>query len=155
MRKIVFTAFSFLLLFATACEQQNFYEVNKPILNRSWAYNSMPTFDVKIDDNKAHYDVYIHVRHTGDYNYSNLFFLLHEKGPKVQDTAYRYEVKFAELDGRWMGKNAGSLYSNEVLVKKDFTFPDTGLYHFSVEQNMRENPLKHIADIGIKLIKKP
>lgn len=154
MKKI----FSFLpfclFLMLTACEQESFYEVNKPIENRSWSYNNQPSFPIHITDNTAKYDLYVHPRHTAEYKYANLFFLLHQKGPKLQDTAFRYEVKLAELDGRWTGKNSGNLYSNEFLIKKDIVFPDTGIYQFALEQNMREEPLKYISDIGIKLVKK-
>lgn len=154
MNKILkLSAYCLLILFVS-CQESNFYETNTAIANRSWAYQDIPAFAVKIEDNKAKYDVYIHTRHTAEYNYSNLFFLLHIKGPQLQDSAFRYETKLAELDGRWIGKNAGNLYSNEVLVKKDLTFPDTGVYNFAIEQNMRENPLKHISDVGIKLVKK-
>jgi len=154
MKKTVYLIPCFLFLLLAACEQESFYEVNKPIENRSWSYANKPTFDIHITDNTAKYDLYVHPRHTSEYKYANLFFLLHQKGPQLQDTAFRYEVKLAELDGRWIGKNAGNLYSNEFLIKKDISFPDTGVYHFSLEQNMREEPLKYISDIGIKLVKK-
>lgn len=147
--------FPYCLLFLfIACHQANFYETNTALVNRSWSNQDKPSFEVKIADNKAKYDVYINARHTAEYNYSNLFFLLHLKGPQLLDSAFRYEAKLAELDGRWIGKNAGNLYFNEIMVKKDLVFPDTGVYTFAIEQNMRENPLKHISDVGIKLVKK-
>ena len=39
------------------------------------------------------------------------------------------------------------------LAKKDYSFPDTGIYTFTVEQNMRDNPLKNVVDVGIKVVK--
>jgi len=63
-------------------------------------------------------------------------------------------MKLAETDGRWLGNTAGNLYEQSKLLIDDFTFPDTGKYVFSIQQNMRENPLRGINDVGIKLIKK-
>lgn len=154
MRKIGFALLTSVLL-AFSCQQQAFYEENKSIPNRNWAYEHIPSFAVHIPDRDARYDVFVHLRHTSGYQYANLFLLVHEKGPRLKDTAFRHEMKLAELDGRWTGKGAGNLFENEILVKKNFAFPDTGIYHFGVEQNMRENPLKGVSDVGIKLIKRP
>lgn len=152
---LVFFSGFLLILSVVACSDSAFYEKNESINKRSWSYAELPKFDVAITDSKAKYDIWINVRHSGEYNYSNLFLLVHEKGPQTKDTAYRYEMKLAELDGRWTGNTAGSLYENNLLIKENYTFPDTGLYSFLIEQNMRENPLRDISDIGIKLVQKP
>ncbi|MCA5005388.1 gliding motility lipoprotein GldH [Sphingobacterium bovistauri] len=149
-----FLAFIFLLFSLGSCMDNSSFEENKVIANRSWDYAQIPTFSVKIKDNKAKYDVLISVRHTNQYDFSNLFILLHEKGKGLLDTAYRKEIKLAELDGKWTGKSSGSLYETQYLAKENFTFPDTGTYTFSIEQNMRVNPLTEISDVGIKLLKK-
>ncbi len=150
----IITPFILVVLLLSACQQGHFYEVNKEIKGQRWDYDSQPAFDVTITDKGAKYDVYVNLRHTAYYPFSNLFFLLHEKGKGLKDTAYRHEFHLAELDGRWTGESAGNLYEQSVLVKENFSFPDTGKYVFSVEQNMRENPLPGINDVGLKLIKR-
>lgn len=142
-----------LILFAS-CDQGNFYDVNKPIDNREWSYANLAKFAVEIADPNSKYDIYIQIRHTPEYNYSNLFVLLHQSGKSLKDTAYRHEISLAELDGRWLGKSAGNLFSKEILAKENFTFPDSGRYNFAIEQNMRDNPLKNISDVGLKIVKK-
>ncbi|WP_437919399.1 gliding motility lipoprotein GldH [Sphingobacterium sp. LRF_L2] len=145
----------FLSLLVISCGDQAFYEVNKAIPNRSWNYSEIPVFSVRVTDRTAKYNLWVNLRHSNEYNYANVFLLIHEKGPAISDTAIRYELKLAELDGRWLGKSAGNLYSVERLLKENYSFPDTGLYTFSIEQNMRENPLRDISDIGLKIVKKP
>lgn len=137
-----------------SCSDGAFYEKNVAIADRSWEYRDVPTFEVKVEDNKAKYDIYINVRHTNQYDFSNLFLLLHQQGKGIKDTAYRHEISLAELDGRWKGKTAGSLVEVQHLALTDFVFPDTGSYIFRIEQNMRKNPLKEINDVGLKVIKK-
>lgn len=137
----------------SACDNQAIFDQNTTITNRSWSYDQKPTFVVDVKDSTAKYNVYINLRHTSEYDYSNLFLLLHQKGSQIQDTAYRKEIKLAELDGKWLGKSAASLYEIEYLAKENFIFPDTGKYTYAIEQNMRENPLKNIADVGIKVVK--
>lgn len=154
MKKSLLSLIALSLLLLTACDQGNFYEENKVIKNRSWSYDDQQKFSVHISDARPQYDLYINVRHTPNYAFSNLFVLLHQQGPSLKDTAYRYEVKLAELDGKWLGKSAGSMFSQQLMVKENFTFPDTGQYNFAIEQNMRENPLREISDIGLKIVKK-
>lgn len=153
MKNTVLT-FVTILFFASACSNDAYYEQNNSITNRSWEYNNKISFPVHIDDSKAKYDVYVNLRHSADYNYANIYFLLHQNGPHLLDTAYRKEITLAQLDGRWLGKSAGNLYETQYLAHQNFMFPDTGIYTFSLEQNMRENPLKDISDVGIKLVKK-
>lgn len=136
-----------------SCDNQAIYEKNQAISNRSWSYDEKPGFDVHIDDNKAKYNVFINLRHSNEYDFSNIFVLLHQKGNKLIDTAYRKEITLAQPDGRWLGNSAGSLYEIQYLAKENFIFPDTGIYTFNIEQNMRENPLKYIVDVGIKVVK--
>lgn len=147
---------AFLVLFSlfSGCTSDAYFEENKAIANRSWDYNQIPSFEFKIEDNKAKYDVYINLRHTNLYDFSNIYVLLHPKGKGLADTSYRKEIKLAELDGKWVGQSSGSLYEIQYLAKSNFTFPDTGLYTFELEQNMRINPLLEVTDVGIKIIKK-
>ena len=144
----------FVCIILMSCSNNAVFEQNKVINNKSWEYSQIPTFVVKIEDNKAKYDVIINLRHTNLYDYSNIYLLFHEKGKGLKDTAYRKEIKLAEFDGKWTGKSSGSLYENQYLAKKNFSFPDTGTYTFSIEQNMRVNPLLEVSDVGIKIIKK-
>jgi len=143
-----------LLFLMLACTGGPFYDVYQSTVNRRWHHTDKPSFAVHIEDNKPLYDIWLYIRHTGEYDYANLFFLLHEQGPQLIDTMHRHELRLAKPDGRWTGKRAGNLYENKVLLKENYTFPDTGIYRFDIEQNMHENPLLDITDIGLKIDKK-
>ncbi|SRR5690606_1163348 len=155
MKKFVYIFFVwFTFFFTLSCEYDAFYEQNEAITSRSWTYQDIPEFPVHIVDKNAKYDIFINLRHGSDYDFSNIFVLLHQKGPQLADTTYREEIPLAQLDGRWLGRSAGGLYEVQYLAHPDFVFPDTGIYTFGIEQNMRQNPLTDISDVGIKLIKK-
>lgn len=154
MKNILFGICFIMAVFTGSCTDSAYFEQNKSIENRSWEYNNSPKFDVTIDDTDARYDVFINLRHGGGYDFANIFVLLHQKGPQLLDTAYRQEISLAQLDGRWLGRSAGALYEVQHLAHRDFMFPDTGIYTFTIEQNMRQNPLLDVSDVGIKLVKK-
>ena len=150
-----FLAISIVSIFAClSCHQEAYYEVNKSIDNQEWAYSNKIRFDVGIDDSTAKYDIFINLRHQKSYDYANIYILLHQQGKSLQDTFIRKEIKLAELDGKWIGKSAGTVFETQNLIHENFTFPDTGMYHFEIEQNMRVNPLKDIVDVGLKVMKK-
>jgi len=138
----------------SSCDNNAIYDKNVSIKDRSWFHDQRPQFDVQVMDSTAKYNIYINLRHTNAYDYSNIYLSMREKGSKLKDTTYKKEIKLAEIDGKWLGKSAASLYEVEYLAKENYTFPDTGKYSFTLEQNMRDNPLKNIVDIGVKVIKK-
>jgi len=153
MHKHLLIVASVVILLAS-CIDGAYYEKNFTMPNQSWSYDNIQKFEVDIDDSTVKYDVYINLRHSANYKFSNVFILFHEKGKGLKDTVYRKEIVLAQLDGRWLSNSAGGIYENQYLAKENFTFPDTGKYEFAVEQNMRENPLKEIINVGIKLVKK-
>lgn len=142
------------VLCLSSCVDGSFYEKDSPLTGRSWSHENKQKFEVNITDNSAKYDVFITVRHSPSYKFANLYLLLHEQGVGLKDTAYRKEIILAQPDGRWIGHSAGGLYEIERIAKDNFSFPDTGKYVFEIEQNMRDNPLKEIVDVGIKILKK-
>ena len=153
MKKLI-CVWGTLFFFLLACGDNSFYEQNQMIKNRSWTYTDKIEFPVHVTDNSSPYDIFINLRHGSDYDFSNIFVLVHQKGPGLADTMYRKEIPLAQLDGRWLGTSAGALYEVQYLAHQNFLFPDTGYYTFSIEQNMRQNPLDDVSDVGIKMIKK-
>jgi gliding motility-associated lipoprotein GldH len=126
---------------------------NIEIDNHNWSYVNQVKNDVKIDDEKVGYNLYFNLRVTGDYRYSNIFILLHETGPDNKPIVTRYEFKLANKDGEWLGDGSGNLYSYQIMFMSDHHFPAKGIYHFAIEQNMRDNPLHEVSDVGLRVEK--
>lgn len=138
-------------LLAASCTDTAVLDENKAIADRTWHYDDQPHFVAHITDTGQRYRIFLNLRHTPDYRYSNVFLLVHQSGPVMRDTTERFELHLAESDGRWLGRSSGSMYTHQQLVKENVHFPDTGKYHFVIEQNMRENPLREIADVGVRI----
>lgn len=140
-------------LFASSCADPNaIIDQNTAIENRNWSYANRIKNSVKIDDPTIPYNLYINLRVTGEYKYSNIFVLIRRNGPKLKGIT-RYEVKLANPDGEWLGQGSGNLYSYQVPFLTDFKFPEKGVYTFEMEQNMRDNPLHEVNDVGLRVEK--
>ncbi|AFD09122.1 gliding motility lipoprotein GldH [Solitalea canadensis] len=136
-----------------ACTDNSVYNNTTTISDKGWFSNDKAVFDVKID-NPGKLAVYLDLRHTDDYKYSNLFLRMYVKNPdgKMQPTRV-LEVKLAEKDGKWRGSGSGKLISQETYITNALDFSKPGSYRIEFEQFMRDDPLKEISDLGVKLIK--
>jgi len=68
----------------------------------------------------------------------------------VRDTV---GIRLADDNGRWLGKGAASVLSLSYPYRQNIKFPIPGIYVFDIEQAMRVDDLKYIADIGVSIEK--
>lgn len=126
---------------------------NTEIVNNNWAYPNKLKYTVKIDNEQIPYNLYLNLRVTGDYKYANIFVLIHQINPDKKASATRFEFKLANPDGEWLGQGSGNLYSYQIPFRTIYKFPAKGVYTFLVEQNMRDNPLHEVSDVGMRVEK--
>jgi gliding motility-associated lipoprotein GldH len=142
------------LFLAQGCSDPNMViDQSTEISNHNWSYVNRIKYDVKIDDVNIPYNLYFNVRVSGNYKYSNLFALLFQTSPGKKTHTTRYEFKLANNDGEWLGSGSGNLYSYQIPLRTQYRFPSKGVYHFEIEQNMRDNPLHEVIDAGLRVEK--
>jgi len=121
--------------------------------NLQWAYIDKVRIPVKVKDTLTGYTLYLNLRHTTDYKYSNVFVLIHQTNPDGVKFSERKEFTLAVPDGAWLGAGSGGLYNHQIPFRMDYHFPEKGTYIFELEQNMRDNPLHNISDVGLRIEK--
>ncbi|WP_395802921.1 gliding motility lipoprotein GldH [Daejeonella sp.] len=148
---------SFLILFSIilfSCQDtQTVVDTNIELNKRNWSYAQKVKIPVKIDSANIPYNLYFNLRHTADYKYSNIFILIHLTSPNGKKITERKEFQLALADGEWLGSGSGNKYSYQIKFKENYKFPKAGTYIFELEQNMRDNPLNHVSDAGIRVEK--
>lgn len=128
-------------------------DTNMELKKRNWSYVEKVRVPLTIENNSSLYNIFINLRHTSKYSYSNIFLLIHIIGPNGKKVTERKEFKLALPDGEWLGSGSGNLYSYQLLFKENYKFPSKGKYILELEQNMRDNPLNGITDAGIRVEK--
>ena len=128
-------------------------DTNQEITRRNWNYTEKIQVPVTIESTDKSYNLYVNLRHTPDYKYSNIFLLIHTTGPDGKRISERKEFKLALPDGEWLGSGSGNMYSHQLLFKGRYKFPLKGKYTFELEQNMRDNPLNDVTDVGMRVEK--
>ncbi|MBE7175544.1 MAG: gliding motility lipoprotein GldH [Mucilaginibacter polytrichastri] len=153
VRKI---ALAFLLIpvcFFSCRDEGRIIDENVRIAKNTWSYVDRPKFEVNITDASVPYNLYLNIRHTPYYAYSNLFTVIRQINPDGKSHKTRFEFKLAYPDGQWTGQGSGNLYSHQIAFRERYTFPKAGKYVFEIEQNMRDNPLREITDAGLRVEK--
>jgi gliding motility-associated lipoprotein GldH len=154
IKNIFLAVFAVIMLSFNSCtDKKAVIDKNTPVPDHNWTYLNKFKYDVKIDDEKVPYNLYMNLRVTADYKYSNLFVLITKISPDKKSKTTRYELTLANKGGEWLGEGSGNLYSYQMRFLTNYTFPAKGIYHFSIEQNMRENPLKEVSDVGLRVEK--
>lgn len=136
-----------------ACDKNRVFDATTKLEPRSWIQSNILSFDVNIDDTVSYYNMYINVRNTDTYRFSNLYIFLDTKFPRMYVERDTLELNLAAPDGRWLGSGLGDLLYNQILFKPNFKFPQKGVYTFRLQQGMRELDLSGIADVGLRIEK--
>lgn len=130
------------------CSNTNLIDSNIAIAENNWVYAKSLQDTVTIKDVQKTYQFYFKLRHTTAYRYANLYVLMRLKGNGLNKTV-RYQFKIAKPNGEWTGKGSGDIYTNTFPLFNDYRFEKPGKYAIEIEQNMRDNPLIGISDIGL------
>jgi gliding motility-associated lipoprotein GldH len=150
---LITTALALTLSGCNITDPKMIVDQNIEIDNQNWSYNNKVRSDFVIDNPALPYNLYLNLRVTPNYRYSNIFVLVHQTGPDKKTETTRYEFKLATPEGEWLGQGTGNLYSYQVVFKNNYRFPTKGKYHIEIEQNMRDNPLHQVSDAGLRVEK--
>ncbi|MDY0905158.1 gliding motility lipoprotein GldH [Pedobacter sp. CFBP9032] len=121
---------------------------NVKVPERKWTYRNHIVNSFEIKDNSKAYNIYFKLRHTADYKYSNIFILAHFKDGKNTITK-RFQYKLAKNDGEWLGSGSGNIFSYVLPMQTNYRFLKKGQFTIEIEQNMRDNPLVEVVDLGV------
>lgn len=143
----------------SACSRPDgMYEKDIPLPDQQWTGSFRPSFTFNISDKDTayRYNVSIVIRHTDAYNYNNIWIRGSIRQPG--DSAIRnerYDLQLANNEKGWLGSGMEDIYEQRVLIQQSTKFRLPGEYAFTLEQVMREDPLKHILNIGVRIERAP
>lgn len=138
------------IIIVSACEpEETFFELKKT--SGAWHKDSIFQFNFEVSDTITEFDLFIHIKNTEEYKYSNLFIITSLEYPKGKVEVDTLEYKMAYPNGKLMGEGIGSLKNNWLWYKEAKQFSETGTYSFKVRQAMRvynqTSPLKELNGV--------
>jgi gliding motility-associated lipoprotein GldH len=165
MNKYFITALlSIILLFS--CNSNDIYFRYQTLPAAGWEKDSALLFVVTVLDTVATYNVSVNIRNTSEYPYQNFWLFInkeHETRVGVSnDTIFVSRNKIftdtvnfylADDSGKWLGTGVGAAFDMPVLIEENVKFSAAGSYRYKIYQGMREDMLKGIRDIGLRVEK--
>ncbi len=148
--KFFLYAFSFLLLLAS-CQNNVFYEKIDTIPNETWNIDSTYSYTFEITDSLKYYNFLVNVRNTIDYPYQKFYVFMTTEFPSGMTSMDTLGCIMCDIYGNWTGKGSGKMRDNQFVFRKKVRFQQKGEYTLSVQQGMRDDDIKGIANFGISL----
>ncbi|AHJ98995.1 gliding motility lipoprotein GldH [Hymenobacter swuensis] len=146
-------------LLLASCDANEVYEKNTDLKSPLgepyvWAVQDKPSFEFEIPDTAQHYDVYFNVRNAADYEYYNLYVKHTLSGPNGKPLSRRLHqmLLMDPQTGEPRGNGSGDIFDHRFLALPNQKFSQTGPYKITLEQYMRQDQLRGIMAVGVRVV---
>ncbi|WP_226912996.1 gliding motility lipoprotein GldH [Flavicella marina] len=151
---------SLVMLSFIACDEYRIYDTYTPVGTAGWEKENLVHFEFDISDTLNKYDLFIQVRNTNEYEFSNLFLITEMQYPNGFHVVDTLEYQMADAYGNWLGKGFTDLKESKLFYKEAFRFKEKGQYEINIQQAMRKRNqldgvaiVKGISDVGFRVEK--
>lgn len=148
-KSLLFIALSIAL---ASCGPKVVIDKTYEIINNEWAYADSLRFEFEITDTVQLYDLIIELEHTTDYSYQNLYTQIQTQFPDGQRLNKPLSLELANAAGEWQGKCSASSCMVKIPIQQGAYFNQPGKYVITLEQFMRENPVKGLQSVTLKVV---
>ena len=149
------------LIVFSSCDSNRVFDEYKSVPNQ-WHKDSIISFNITPPDSTNAYNLFVNLRNTNDYKYSNLFLIVDIDFPNGKTVKDTLEYQMAQPDGKLLGVGFTDVKENKLWYKgqddNPFIFNESGIYKVNIQHAMRENGkvngvenLEGITDIGFRV----
>ncbi len=150
----------FLMIVLVSCDQNLVDSQSFEFSNAKWPIDTAPIFEITPPDTLNSYDLFLNLRNSKEYAYSNLFLISEIKFPQGKIVTDTLEYKMATPQGNYLGSSRGSVVENKLWLKEGVRFRESGTYQLTVRHIMRDarsvkgmTYLNGVLDIGYSIEK--
>jgi gliding motility-associated lipoprotein GldH len=156
VRSTILYTISFLLIFVS-CSPIDVFEKDVTIPKFAWASDFKPEISFEITDSTAPYTIFLVLRHTDAYRYKNIWINVRTIMPGGDTLNRQLPLQLATDEKGWLGSGMGDIWEHRIAITppQDPKPLRAGTYTFRLENIMREDPLQHVMNVGIRLQKAP
>jgi gliding motility-associated lipoprotein GldH len=116
-----------------------------------WQWKQGKKFTFTVEDSTYYYSLICGLRIQTGYSYSNIWMVYKLDGP-VSSQKNQFEIVLSDNTGKWLGKGQGNLISYEKSFVSGLKLKP-GQYTVELAQNMRDEKLSGVSDVGLKVVK--
>ncbi|NOT74619.1 MAG: gliding motility lipoprotein GldH [Cyclobacteriaceae bacterium] len=145
-----------LLLVLGSCDSNRLYEDNVEFSDRSWKVIEEPRFEFIIPDTTSQYNIYYNVRNSLEYPYARIFVTYHlydSTGKELSRKLINNDL-FDQKTGKPFGDSGlGDLFDHQFPILQKNKFNYKGKFSIKLDQLMRQDTLKGVIAIGVRVEK--
>ncbi len=156
MRRI--GTFGILIFLFYACQSDIVYSEYHTLENNEWKLENELAFNLEMNDTISTYNLFINLRNTKDYEFSNLFLITRMSFPDQTQIIDTLEYEMTDVEGHFLGSGFSDIKENKLFYKENVRFSKSGNYLLQVKQAMRKRnevagieSLKGVKDVGLSL----
>ncbi|MEN9684480.1 MAG: gliding motility lipoprotein GldH, partial [Bacteroidota bacterium] len=151
MKKILF-GLGLLLIFS-ACNTLDQFEQTVLFPEHEWKSENRPGFSFEITDTASLYNFYLILRHEDSYHFNNIWLKVGIKAPGDTVKTQLINVTLADNKKGWLGTGMDDIFDHRARITRTPVKLKKGMYTFTLQQHMREEPLRFVMNAGIRVEK--
>ena len=135
------------------------YPLEYKTMDGYWSASQTLTFTLEETLLEAPHNLYLHLRNTDDYAYSNIFLIAQIKDSTQVYALDTLEYAMANVDGSWLGKGFGEVKESVLWWKENLTLEAKGPLTVEVQHAMRNfrkedgvAQLEGIVGVGLGIV---
>lgn len=137
-----------------SCKQVDVFEQNSVIPSGKWMRNAPVKGTFEITDTQSVYNIYIVLRHTDAYAYNNIWLNIGLKSPGGEMNYQKVDLTLGNDREGWEGTGMNDIREVRKLISgRPRQFIKPGAYTFEIGQIMRNDPLLHVLNAGLRVEK--
>ncbi len=147
----IFFVFPIIFLLAS-CQEKAIYNQYVDLDEEGWKLDSLIDFEFEIENSSKPVNLFYNIRNDVSYPFYNLYVkyeLTDQNGEIVRSNMHEANL-MDPTTGAPIGTGE-SLFDNQILLLKNFQFPESGNYKFSIKQYMREEKIDGIWAVGLTI----
>lgn len=141
----------YLMTFAS-CGSQGVMEQTSAMPGHQWSSKQIPEFTFEVTDTISLHRLFFVIRHTDAYEFNNIWIGAESLSPgDTSFTSQRFELPLTRGD-RWSGSAMDDIREHRILMYREpVRFRKTGVYRVRLHQQMRQDPLRHVMNVGLRI----
>ncbi|WGD35715.1 gliding motility lipoprotein GldH [Olleya sp. YS] len=151
--------FVLLLVLVMSCDSKAVFDEYKSV-STAWNKEDIVSFKIDVPDSIKPYNVFVNVRNTNAYKFSNLYLIVEMNFPHGKTLTDTLEYEMTQKNGEWLGEGLTAVKNNKLWYKEGVIFNENGTYTVSIKHAMRNNGevngvvnLEGITDVGFRIEK--
>lgn len=142
-----------LIIVLASCNTIDIYEKTKLFPSQNWKDADRPSFTFDIKDTGSLYNIFFVFRHSDAYNYNNIWVKVTAIAPGDTAVTQQLDLKLADNATGWLASGMDDIFEHRIKITQNPVALRTGKYTFIVQQIMRQDPLQHVLNAGIRVEK--